>query len=628
MISKKLNFIIFSTIILASIILLASTILDTRHEQEVVQRQIKYIENSIKEEYKKRLKESVNHTIMFIEACYQDKITEQIKRIPNSKELTKENKLILENIIRNYLYSSIFEKSRYSWINEIIDFKGGDNYAIRLIHPNLKKTEGSFLTTNEKDIKGNSPYLEELEGVKKDAEIYLTYYFKQINKDKVTEKMSYAKLYERFNWVVATGIPINDLNNIISQKRATIEEEHKKHILAIILLRAFVLLLFIGLLLLLRKRLSKTMNKNVVLNKQLKKRLKSVETNFDKFFDLPVNLFLISDFEGNILKVNPGWKKILGYQENELLEKKFYEFIHPNDITPTKEEIGKLSKGDKTFYFENKYRHKNGTYRSLAWSSNSVPEKRLLYSVAQDITEIKEKTHIMYQQSKMAAIGEMIANIAHQWRQPLSIISTSSSGVLLKKENNDLDDKFLIDTMNQITQSTQELSKTLDDFRNFFTPYKEKSYFTTEQIFKKLLNLMEKRFEDHNIKIVKNIENISISNYENELLQVLINILNNAKEQLNKLDLEEKFIFINCYEKDKKLYIEIIDNGNGIDKNIIDRVFEPYFTTKDKTMGTGIGLYMSEKIVRKHLEGNLLVENITFTYKDKRLQGASFTIIL
>lgn len=143
---------------------------------------------------------------------------------------------------------------------------------------------------------------------------------------------------------------------------------------------------------------------------------------------------------------------------------------------------------------------------------------------------------------------------------------------------------------------------------------------------KKTLNLVKKRYENENIKIIKNISDITIVNFENQFLQVLINLLNNARDQLCKSKDINKLIFINAYKKDTKVIFEIIDNGGGIKEDIIDKIFEPYFTTKDKSIGTGIGLYMSEEIIVKHFEGQIKVENHTFSYKDKEYVGAKFTI--
>ncbi|MEV9615859.1 sensor histidine kinase [Aliarcobacter butzleri] len=239
--------------------------------------------------------------------------------------------------------------------------------------------------------------------------------------------------------------------------------------------------------------------------------------------------------------------------------------------------------------------------------------------------ELDNKQAILYQQSKMAAMGEMIGNIAHQWRQPLSIITTATSGMVLQKQMGVLTDEFFFEASNRINASSQYLSQTIDDFRNFFIPNKEKSKVNLIEIFKKTLDLISAQFSSKDIKIIKNIEGVEFESYENELIQALINILNNSRDELIKKD-DERFIFVDAFEKDNFINITIKDNAGGVIKENLDKIFEPYFTTKYKSQGTGIGLYMTEEIITKHLNGTICVENVEFTYDEKEYFGAEFTI--
>lgn len=239
--------------------------------------------------------------------------------------------------------------------------------------------------------------------------------------------------------------------------------------------------------------------------------------------------------------------------------------------------------------------------------------------------ELDNKQAILYQQSKMAAMGEMIGNIAHQWRQPLSIITTATSGMVLQKQMGVLTDEFFFETSNRINTSSQYLSQTIDDFRNFFIPNKEKSKVNLIEIFKKTLDLISAQFSSKDIEIIKNIEGVEFESYENELIQALINILNNSRDELIKKD-GERFIFVDAFEKDNFINITIKDNAGGVIKENLDKIFEPYFTTKYKSQGTGIGLYMTEEIITKHLNGTICVENVEFTYNEKEYFGAEFTI--
>ena len=244
--------------------------------------------------------------------------------------------------------------------------------------------------------------------------------------------------------------------------------------------------------------------------------------------------------------------------------------------------------------------------------------------------ELNKKQTILHQQSKMAAMSEMIGNIAHQWRQPLSTITTASTGMILQKEMGILNDEFFFEATKKINSSAQHLSKTIDDFRNFFSPNKIKSNIHLENLFAITFDLISAQFSAKDIKIIKNIENIELYTYENELLQALINILNNARDELIKLpNDEEKFIFIDAFKSGtNKLEITIKDNAGGIKEENLEKVFEPYFSTKHKAQGTGIGLYMTEEIITKHLNGQIFVENKEFVYDNKTYFGAQFTIEL
>ena len=243
--------------------------------------------------------------------------------------------------------------------------------------------------------------------------------------------------------------------------------------------------------------------------------------------------------------------------------------------------------------------------------------------------ERTKQQNIIAQQAKMAAMGEMIGNIAHQWRQPLSSISTSATGMKLQKELNILEDKFLIEGLEQINNSVQYLSTTIDDFRNFYKPDKNKKEFRILETINKVINLVDLQFRSNGITIIKNGQDVKINSFENELIQVLINILNNARDELIKKDKDyEKLIFIDVLKNQKNLLVQIKDNAGGIPTDIITRIFEPYFTTKNQSQGTGIGLYMSREIISKSMNGEINTKNVTFEYEGKSYEGALFEIII
>ncbi|MGM0519759.1 MAG: PAS domain-containing sensor histidine kinase [Campylobacterota bacterium] len=251
-------------------------------------------------------------------------------------------------------------------------------------------------------------------------------------------------------------------------------------------------------------------------------------------------------------------------------------------------------------------------------------------TTAQKIQEakLKEQEQLIHQQSKMAAMGEMLENIAHQWRQPLSVISTIATGIVFKKEMNICDEKEEIEELKKINESTQYLSETINDFRDFLKANKPKVKFDLKTTVEKTLKLVSSKFKNRSIVTVLDVDYIEIYGVENELIQVLLNIFNNSKDALENKSLETKVIIIETKKYEKNITINIKDNAGGIKENIINRVFEPYFTTKHKSQGTGIGLYMSQEIIVKHFDGTIRCFNTNFEFENNSYTGVNFEISL
>ena len=248
--------------------------------------------------------------------------------------------------------------------------------------------------------------------------------------------------------------------------------------------------------------------------------------------------------------------------------------------------------------------------------------------IEMEIQKNEEKNRILIQQSRMASMGEMLENIAHQWRQPLSTISVAASGMEVKKEFSNLSDEEFFEGINHIKKSTLYLSNTIDDFRSFFSKKKSNSKINIKSVVEKALDLMGNTFVQNRIQVIKNIEDIEFLSLENELIQVFMNIFVNAKDALRPIVGNEKYIFIDIYKKDNYLIINIKDSAGGIKENIIDKVFEPYFTTKHQSQGTGIGLFMCREIINKHMNGQIEISNATFDFNNKSYKGALVKIIL
>jgi len=250
--------------------------------------------------------------------------------------------------------------------------------------------------------------------------------------------------------------------------------------------------------------------------------------------------------------------------------------------------------------------------------------------VDQQVKQLRAQDNTLLQQSKKAEMGEMIGNIAHQWRQPLSVISTSASGMKLKNEYSTLDDEYLNSSVDSIVKSTQYLSQTIDDFRNFIKDDKEEKLFKISDNIRTNLEILKGMIKHDELIIELDMEeNLEITSYPNELTQIIINIINNAKDALKEKKVKNKYIFISTKkENDKYIQISIKDNAKGIKSEIIDKIFDPYFTTKHQSQGTGLGLYMTQKIVKESLKGEIDIHNTTYTYKGENYTGAQFIIKL
>ena len=245
-----------------------------------------------------------------------------------------------------------------------------------------------------------------------------------------------------------------------------------------------------------------------------------------------------------------------------------------------------------------------------------------------EVRNNERKNKLLFQQTKMAAMGEMIANIAHQWRQPLNNISLLVYFVRDNYDNkNFTKDDFAV-CVHDISSQLSYMSNVIEDFSAFFKPTSKETVFNLSSALKKTINLSAIEYLYKDINIIKDTKNIQLKTLENEFTQVLINILTNARDEFVRNESEEKLIFVSAIKKDTNIIIKIRDNAGGIHEDHIPRVFEPYFTTKEESKGTGIGLYMCSEIITKHMHGQILVENKEYTYRDRIFKGAEFTIIL
>lgn len=226
--------------------------------------------------------------------------------------------------------------------------------------------------------------------------------------------------------------------------------------------------------------------------------------------------------------------------------------------------------------------------------------------------EAKEKEHIMIHQSRHAAMGEMIGNIAHQWRQPLSTLSLLISNIEDIVYYGEEDEQYQKEVFERSRTIISKMSETIDDFRNFFRPRSKKESFTMERLLNLVIRINGERLKYHNILLeINSEERIETTGYFNQLCQVMLNLINNSIDALIEKKSSDRRIDIGVeMSEGENIIITIKDNGGGIPEGIIEKIFDPYFSTKEEKNGTGLGLHMSKMIIEKNFNGSIIAENV------------------
>jgi signal transduction histidine kinase len=255
------------------------------------------------------------------------------------------------------------------------------------------------------------------------------------------------------------------------------------------------------------------------------------------------------------------------------------------------------------------------SYKQKVYENEAVLKRE----VARAIKESQEKDRNLFYHSRLAQMGEMLSMIAHQWKQPLSEIS----GIFMELETackfKKLDDTYLLECAKDGDKITDFMSRTIDDFRNFFKPDKKKEQFSLNAAVDEALTLVGATMSSSGIEIRREEgEKALICGYPNEFAQVILNILLNARDAFVSKGVKNPYVNIKIYTNESKSYLEISDNAGGVDLGIIESIFDPYFSTKEKVDGTGLGLYMSKMIIEKSMGGDIWVKNSKY--------GAVFTI--
>lgn len=339
------------------------------------------------------------------------------------------------------------------------------------------------------------------------------------------------------------------------------------------------------------------------------------------------NPIMLHNEAGEVLMVNKVWEKLSGYSFDEIdtIDKWTQKACSKKSLIKQKESYELYSISEKINLGENIVTSKDG--QEMIWQVSSAPlgtinGKRTVVTSAMDITELKKKDEMMMAQSRHAAMGEMIGMIAHQWRQPIAGIAMDANNMLLDIAFETFDNASAAEYAQDILDQTNHLSKTIDDFRNFFKPDKSVSSVKVEDIMEETLAIVRESLTNNSITLKTSyISDSLVDAYPRELMQVFVNIINNAKDSLLSSHTQDALIEIKVYDDGDYVHTEICDNGAGIDEAVLPKIFDPYFSTKDEKTGTGLGLYMSKMIIEEHLHGYITASN----NKDS---GACFKVML
>ena len=243
----------------------------------------------------------------------------------------------------------------------------------------------------------------------------------------------------------------------------------------------------------------------------------------------------------------------------------------------------------------------------------------LEFKIQEEINKRLEQEQILIQQSKLASMGEMIGNIAHQWRQPLAQISAIHMNMKVTYDFDKFTKEYMESKIKEANKLTAYMSQTISDFQNFFKPQGEKEVFSIEKACRDAYFILESSLKAHGIEVIFHItQDVTINGYKTEYSQVILNLLSNAKDILIERQIKNPKIELEIKDGNHFALVKIKDNAGGVDASIIDKIFEPYFTTRHQTQGTGIGLYMSKNIIERNMHGYINVVNVE--------DGALFTV--
>jgi PAS domain S-box-containing protein len=534
---------------------------------------------------------------------------------------------VLDTLVRNVLNLRVGD-SGYAFIIE----KSGTI----LVHPNQDYVMKEKLQNIEPGLK---------DGIEKDLNVNLGT-LRYHNTDNREQVLSFSKI-NNSDWFLCVTAPRDEAYSRIRQSTMIFATEVAFKVLAILALTALSVAGVSGLaVFFFSKKYSTAIEKHQLeltgINKDLEwniTRRKEVETYYRTLFNVANDAILIS--KGALYsECNQRAREVFGFTRDELAGKSILDISPPHqpDGGLSKDRLQKIIKaaheGEQQI-FRWSFIRSDGTEfpASVSLKIFRLDEEELTLSSIRDISKRVDAEGQLMQAQKLAAAGEMLGVIAHQWRQPLNTLSTYISSLQAAQMNNMLTKEFVEKLVTGAGGQIHFMSKTIDDFRNFFKPSKAKGPVDVLKVIINAVKLMEAQMTHTDISLtVRNTtgeHSLIVYGYEGEFIHVIVNILANAKDAIvqhaeEAIDLQVlKKITITVIARGNEILMEISDSGCGIPEHLLPRIFNPYYTTKAASSGTGMGLYMSKMIVEKEMNGELTAENTEsgarFTIKLKRM---------
>jgi len=370
----------------------------------------------------------------------------------------------------------------------------------------------------------------------------------------------------------------------------------------------------------------------VFINRQLRlskknKKLKKSYAEIQNIIDTTIEAIIISE-NSICTNINKSAFKLFKIKnKDEMIGKPLSAFIAPE----SQEKVIKSMKKELMDTYEINIINSLGeTIPAMVKGQNlDLNNKKIRISSIIDISELKNKEVQLVQTSKLESMKEIIENISHHWRQPLSSISTAATGMKIQKEYGLLVDEEFYKNCDEINDNAQYLSETINNFQNFLKEDNHKSKFNLKNSIDNFLTLLNSNIKSSDIEVILDLDkDIQIEGYKSELTQCLMNIFNNAKDVLIQKDIKKRYIFISTSLIEDNVMIVIKDNAGGIPEEVLPKIFEPYFTTKHQSQGTGLGLYMSYNLIVKKMNGKIEALNVSYDYDNNKYNGAEFKITL